>query len=67
MTLAFLGAEIPVEKFNHPMLRAWFSKHTNTTGCSSALGHAFPKHNCLRLFDGQLDAIRRLSKDKMVP
>lgn len=62
--LALLGSGIPLEKLEHPMFKAWLKKHCKVSGCVGQLGGEFPKHNVLRLVDGQLAKLRQLLKNE---
>ena len=49
LVFAMLAFGIPVEKLDHPIMRAFLRKYTSVSGCLSQLGGEFPKHNCSRL------------------
>ena len=52
-----LASGIPVEKLDHPIMRAFLRKYTSVSGCLSQLGSEFPKHNCSRLQDAHQKVI----------
>ena len=54
---AFAGAGIPLDKLDHPLVRAWLQKYTTIAGCLPQGSSDFPKVNGQRVLDGHRGAI----------
>ena len=61
---AFAGASIPLDKLDHPLVRAWLQKYTTIAGCLPQGGSNFPKVNGQRVLDGHRGAIHKKTADR---
>ena len=55
---AFTGAGIPLDKLDHPLMRAWLQKYTTIAGCLPQGSSNFPKVNSQCVLDGHQGAVR---------
>ena len=61
---AFAGAGIPLDKLDHPLVRAWLQKYTTIAGCLPQGSSDFPKVNGQRVLDGHRGAIHKKTADR---
>ena len=61
---AFAGAGIPLDKLDHPLVRAWLQKYTTVPGCLPQGSFDFSKVNGQRVLDGHRGAIRKKTTDR---
>ena len=61
---AFTGAGIPLDKLDHPLMRAWLQKYTTIAGCLPQDSSHFPKVNGQCVLDGHQGAIRKKIADR---
>ena len=60
---AFTGAGIPLDKLDHPLMRALLQKYTTIASCLPQGNCDFPKVNGQRVLDGHQGAVRKKTVD----